>query len=404
MNRTIAYILIALSLAGGVAQFYITSVPLTAGLFGAMLLLSVYMLKSDGSKQAVDLEDPAQSKEHFGELFNEYDVLHERALTQSSDQFGFINEELDQVMDIMNSATSKLSGSFTGLETESAGQQEMLKDLVEELVTVASGEEQQEQSMGLQESTSETEKIIQGYVSMITEMVNTNGQIETRFVEMTEHVEAVGQLVNDVSQITSQTNLLALNAAIEAARAGEAGRGFAVVAEEVRSLSQRTQQFSDQIGEKVAAIENSINSVAGAVEEAAKTDINEALESQDAVRSMWENMSSLNQRTTTKSQNIFDISSKIRDHVTAGIISLQFEDMVGQLLQHTRKRFGALEEFVLAMSNLHNEDSGFDYEERVSRASESLDALIEQNRVVFEQLEKKAVSQQSMDTGDIELF
>ncbi len=404
MNKKIAYTLAALSLVGAIAPFFITSVTITAGLFGAVFLLSVFMLKPYRSEQTESIEGSQDAGNRFGELFNDYDVLHERALTQSSEQFGFINEELDQVMDIMNSATSKLSGSFTGLETESAGQQEMLKDLVEELVTVASGEEQQEQSMGLQESTSETEKIIQGYVSMITEMVNTNGQIETRFGEMTEHVEAVGQLVNDVSQITSQTNLLALNAAIEAARAGDAGRGFAVVAEEVRSLSQRTQQFSEQIGEKVAAIESSINSVAGAVEEAAKTDINEALESQDTVRSMWENMSSLNQRTTTKSQNIFDISSKIRDHVTAGIISLQFEDMVGQLLQHTRKRFGALEEFVLAMSNLHNEDSDFDYEERVTKASGSLDALIEQNRVVFEQLEKKAVNQQSMDTGEIELF
>lgn len=221
----------------------------------------------------------------------------------------------------------------------------MLRTLVEELISAASGDEHQEQTVGLQKPAQETKGIIEGYVSMIQQMVKTNAQIEVRFGEMTEHVESVVQLVDDVSQITSQTNLLALNAAIEAARAGEAGRGFAVVADEVRTLSERTQQFSDQIGEKVASIESSINSVAGSVEEIAKTDLDQALDSQSSVTNMWEEM-----------------------------------------------------------SNLHNSDSDLAYEDRVSHASESLDSLIEQNQIVFDQLEKKAVNQQSMETGEIDLF
>lgn len=66
--------------------------------------------------------------------------------------------------------------------------------------------------------------------------------LSSRFEELVEVSYEVSRIVEGVKQIAEQTNLLALNAAIEAARAGEYGRGFAVVAEEIRKLSDNTQE------------------------------------------------------------------------------------------------------------------------------------------------------------------
>jgi methyl-accepting chemotaxis protein len=97
----------------------------------------------------------------------------------------------------------------------------------------------------------------------------------------------IGNVVKLISEIAQQTNLLALNATIEAARAGEAGRGFGVVATEVKSLAQRTATATDEIGEKVEAIQSGVDRAVEAIA-AIGTSIEDI---DDAARTMTESAS-----------------------------------------------------------------------------------------------------------------
>jgi methyl-accepting chemotaxis protein len=70
-----------------------------------------------------------------------------------------------------------------------------------------------------------------------------------------EAAQAIGQVTETITAISSQTKLLALNATVEAARAGNQGKGFAVVAAEFKNLAQQTAQATHDVASRIVSVQ-----------------------------------------------------------------------------------------------------------------------------------------------------
>jgi len=104
-----------------------------------------------------------------------------------------------------------------------------------------------------------TGKSIDNALSNFEIVKNSLSSIQNLLFELEGKSNTISNLSDTIEDIANRTNLLALNASIEAARAGEAGRGFSVVADEIRNLSQDTNDSLTSIKSIIIEIVNSIN-------------------------------------------------------------------------------------------------------------------------------------------------
>ena len=105
--------------------------------------------------------------------------------------------------------------------------------------------------------------------TIAAEAMSTVDRTTTVVGQLGESSVEIGKVLDVITSIAEQTNLLALNATIEAARAGDAGKGFAVVANEVKELAKETAHATEEISQRIGAIQTDTGHAVEAINEIA---------------------------------------------------------------------------------------------------------------------------------------
>ena len=212
----------------------------------------------------------SSGRKQFAELFEK----NINAVMQISSLDLTMQYQTDRILDISQQVISATETIFGNTMGQASSQHEELANTIVD-VSGQTDEVYQKIETGQQELTTIKE--------LSEQTIEASKEMQSNMDELFNIINHISSIISGIDNISMQTNLLALNASVEAARAGEAGKGFSVVANEIRELSQETQQLTsgmeDFVKSMKAASQKSIESANGT--------INSLTSMSDKIKNVW---------------------------------------------------------------------------------------------------------------------
>lgn len=241
--------------------YMIDSAPVFLGLFAMLGGISKAKAEVARLKMADMLDEMTETQEKNVVLLKDYEIANSKniilnkSIAETSTVLYENSDSLTQNMKELNESDIIIGKTIQSMDSHVEEMEAITRTLLDQFKIYDESIEH------MYESTSEANTHMNTHLGVakgLVEKIVESQEVLSNLAVGAKEVETVVELISGISR---KIKLLALNASIESARAGEAGKGFAVVANEIKALSEQTDEAISHITTTIHSVTNGVYTI-----------------------------------------------------------------------------------------------------------------------------------------------